>query len=551
MGEREYGMRVAVIGSGGREHAVAWKLAQSERVERVYVIPGNGGTAGEAKCENVPLGADLSGPEGQEALVAFVRDRGLGLTVVGPEEPLAAGLADRFRAAGLAVVGPGRDAARLEASKAFAKGFMKRYGVRAPASREFTDPRKALDYAGEHFAAPLSPDRAFEPDRVFGLGRRRAGDSGGAAAPPPLVIKADGLAAGKGVVVAPSFGAAEGAINAFMRDRTLGGAGDTVLIEDFLEGPELSILAAVDVGPGRKGSIRPFIAARDHKSRFEGGRGPNTGGMGAIAPAPDFTESCRKDFTAAILEPTLRGLEAEGLDYRGFLFFGLMISAGRCCLLEYNVRLGDPETQAVLPLLDSDFFELCRTIALGGPASAASGIPAGGGGRPVPGLQDFPLRWKSGAVCAPVAVAEGYPGPYRRGDPISLDRRRLAETGAALFVAGAALAPAPGPVETPVPHKPDPGGETAPPGPAEPHGMEPTGLRTNGGRVLAVSALGRDPEEARSRAYAALGALDFRGMGFRRDIGLGGPAPREAPPPRREDRPPPDAAPPAEADRHG
>ncbi|MDR0399420.1 MAG: phosphoribosylamine--glycine ligase [Treponema sp.] len=486
-------MRVAVIGSGGREHAIAWKLAQSERVERVYVVPGNGGTAMEAKCENVPLDASLSGPEGQEAIIAFVRERNIGLTVVGPEEPLAAGLADCFRAAGLAVAGPGRDAARLEASKAFAKEFMKKYGVRAPASREFSDPRDALDYAGEHFAPS-----------------RRAADSGGAA-PPPLVIKADGLAAGKGVVVAPSFDAAAGAINAFMRDRTLGGAGDTVLIEDFLAGREISILAAVDAGPGRRGLIRPFIAARDHKSRFENGKGPNTGGMGAIAPAPDFTESCRRDFTAAVLEPTLRGLEAEGLDYRGFLFFGLMISGGRCYLLEYNVRLGDPETQAVLPLLDSDFFELCQAVALGGLPSPS--------GPPVPGLQDIPLVWKPGAVCAPAAVAEGYPGPYRRGDPISIDRRRLAETGAALFAAGARQ------------------GED---------GREAAGLYTNGGRVLVLSALGRNPEEARTRAYAAMEAIHFTGMGFRRDIGLDGPAPMPG-----EDRSRREAASSAEADRHG
>ncbi|MDR2748203.1 MAG: phosphoribosylamine--glycine ligase, partial [Treponema sp.] len=346
-------MNVLIIGSGGREHAMAWKLAQSGRVERVFAAPGNGGTAMETKCENVSLGANPSQVEGQEALIAFAREHDVALTVVGPEEPLALGIADRFRAAGLAVAGPGRDAARLEASKAFSKNFMKKYGVRAPASREFSDPAAALEYVREHFAAP----------RPAGSGGASAGDGPGRR---PLVIKADGLAAGKGVVIAPSPGAAEEAVNAFMRDRTLGAAGATVLIEDFLEGRELSVLAAVDAGPGRAGVIRPFIAARDHKSRFEGGAGPNTGGMGAIAPVPDFTEACREDFTAAILEPTLRGLEAEGMDYRGFIFFGLMISGGRCYLLEYNVRLGDPETQAVLPLLDSDFFELCRSIALGG-----------------------------------------------------------------------------------------------------------------------------------------------------------------------------------------
>jgi phosphoribosylamine--glycine ligase len=305
------------------------------------------------------------------------------------------------------------------------------------------------------------------------------------------------------VVVAPSLEAAEGAILAFMRDRTLGGAGDTVLIEDFLEGREISILAAVDAGPGRRAVIRPFIAARDHKSRFEGGAGPNTGGMGAIAPAPDFTEALRGDFNAAILEPTRRGLGAEGLDYRGFIFFGLMISGGRCYLLEYNVRLGDPETQAVLPLMDSDFFELCRSIALGGGSSG-------------PALGDFPLAWKPGAVCAPVAVAEGYPGPCRRGDPIFIDRRRLEKAGVRLFVAGARQEPV----------NREAGGrnrlEAAP-------GMEDSGLYTAGGRVLALAALGADPEEARRRAYAALEAVSFRGMGFRRDIGLPAEGPGKGP----------------------
>jgi phosphoribosylamine--glycine ligase len=387
------------------------------------------------------------------------------------------------------VAGPGREAARLESSKAFSKRFMKQYGIRAPASREFTDPPAALDYAGEYFTA----------------GRSGLRDGSCPGARPPLVIKADGLAAGKGVVIAPSQKAAEEAVNAFMRDRTLGGAGDTILIEDFLEGSEVSVLAAVDAGPGRRGLIRPFIAAKDHKSRFEGGAGPNTGGMGAIAPAPDFTEAYRRDFTAAILEPTLRGLEAEGLDYRGFLFFGLMISRGRCYLLEYNVRLGDPETQAALPLLDSDFFELCRAVALGRAA-----------GSTVPGLDGIPLLWKPGAVCAPVAVAAGYPGPCRRGDPISIDRRRLAETGAKLFVAGARLGQAP---QKPAPQDPQ---DPAPKDPAKQDGMEPSGLCTAGGRVLALSALGKDPAEARSRAYAALEALSFKGMGFRQDIG--GPA---------------------------
>ncbi|MDR0997930.1 MAG: phosphoribosylamine--glycine ligase, partial [Treponema sp.] len=240
-----------------------------------------------------------------------------------------------------------------------------------------------------------------------------------------------------------------------------------------------SVLAAVSVAPGRKGLIRPFLSARDHKRRFEGGKGPNTGGMGAIAPAPDFDGETQKDFLVSILEPTLKGMEAEGLDYRGFIFFGLMVNHGRCSLLEYNVRLGDPETQAVLPLLDSDFAELCQAILEGG-------------------LGDFPLAWKPGAVCAPVAVAEGYPGAFRKGDPISIDRKILGETGAKLFIAGA------------VRGDPDWDGTGR---------KEAAGLRTAGGRVLAASAYGSGPDEARDRAYRALDAVSFAGKSYRRDIG--------------------------------
>jgi phosphoribosylamine--glycine ligase len=246
------------------------------------------------------------------------------------------------------------------------------------------------------------------------------------------------------------------------------------VVEEFLKGKEVSVLAAVSVGPGKKGVIRPFIAARDHKSRFEGGRGPNTGGMGAVAPVPDFGTAARKDFEAAILTPTLRGMEAEKMDYRGFIFFGLMVYENRCSLLEYNVRLGDPETQAVLPLMKSDLGGLCFSILEGT-------------------LSSFPLKWKNEYACAPVAVAEGYPGPYRKGDPIAINSTGLAKSGAKLFVAGARR------------------GAGGPPG---------SGMRTAGGRVLAVSARGGSPEEARTRAYEALRFVNFEGMGFRKDIGL-------------------------------
>jgi len=436
-------MKILIVGSGGREHALAWKCAQSEKTEKIFVAPGNGGTNIEAKCKNVLLG-DPAAVEGQEALKQFALREKIDITVIGPELPLAMGIADTFRAAGLAVIGPGRQAAQLEASKIYSKVFMAKYGVRAAKGSDFTDFETARIFAAEHFNA-----------------------AAGAAA--PLVIKADGLAAGKGVVIAETLTEAEDALCSLMRDKSLGDAGNSVLLEEFLKGKEVSVLAAVSV-IGGKGYILPFISARDHKRRFDKGQGPNTGGMGAIAPVPDFSRAAQADFTQSILEPTLKGIKAEGLDYCGFIFFGLMIHEDRCYLLEYNVRLGDPETQAVLPLMDFDLVDLCAAMLAG---------------------KDFPLVWKQGAVCAPVAVADGYPGPYRKGDPITIDTAALEKTGAKVFVSGAS---------------------------AE---GDSSALRTSGGRVLTVSAFGADAAEAYNNAYHGLEAINFEGMGFRRDIGKG------------------------------
>jgi phosphoribosylamine--glycine ligase len=451
-----------VIGSGGREHALAWKLAQGEGVRRVFVAPGNGGTAREDKCENLGIpGGDPSGPEGRGFLLDFARREGIDLVVVGPEAPLAEGIVDEFRAGGIPVLGPDRRAARLESSKVYSKEFMQKYGVRTAGSAVSSEPAGARRYAAGYFSG----------------GRERG----------PLVIKADGLASGKGVVIAASLPEAEAALGSFMEEKALGEAGARVVLEEFLPGKEVSILAAVSAGGGAgRGIIRPFLSARDHKRRYEGARGPNTGGMGAVAPAPDFSAAAEEDFRAAILEPTLRGMEAEGMDYRGFIFFGLMVHRDRCSLLEYNARLGDPETQAVLPLFQGDFAAFCRSILEGK-------------------LADFPLRWRGGAVSAPVAVAAGYPGPCRRGDRIRTDREKLEKTGAKIFFAGARIQ---GPGEEP-------------------------GLYTGGGRVFAASAWGEDPAAARERAYAAMGALGFAGMDYRKDIGQedpqggghGGPSP--------------------------
>ena len=448
-------MKILIIGPGGREHALAWKFAQSPKTEIVFVAPGNGGTAAEAKCKNVPLAAgDPSTAEAQEELLQFARREKIDITVVGPELPLANGIVDKFRAAGLMIAGPDKKAALLESSKIYSKAFMEKYGVRTASSVNFTDAGKAFGYAQKHFAGVSSP----------------------------LVIKADGLAAGKGVVVAQNLPDAEAALGDFMKNKTLGDAGSSVLLEEFIKGKEVSVLAAVSVSAG-KGYILPFISARDHKRRFEGGKGPNTGGMGAIAPVSDFSAAAQKDFTASILEPTLKGIKAEALDYRGFIFFGLMVHNDCCWLLEYNVRLGDPETEAVLPLLDSDIVDLCSAIFNNR-------------------LDTFPLKWKAGAVCAPVAVAEGYPGSYRKGDIINIDHRALENTGSKIFVSGAVYDKT--------------ANSNVHNGTAN---TEAGVLRTSGGRVLVVSASGSSEEEAYTNAYKAIETIDFTGMGYRRDIG--------------------------------
>jgi phosphoribosylamine--glycine ligase len=427
-------MKILVIGSGGREHALVWKLAQSKKVQKVYAAPGNGGTAGEEKAENLSLdGIAPESEERQERLLEFAGREKIDLTVVGPETPLAAGIVDKFRAAGIAIVGPCQKAALLESSKVYSDSFMTRYGVRTGKREKFTDLKAAIEYAGKH----------------LGGGNE------------PLVIKADGLASGKGVVITSDVKEAEETLSAFMKD------GKNIVFEEYIDGVEVSILAAVSADMG-KAVIKPFLPARDHKRRYEGGRGPNTGGMGAIAPVPDFSPALQNDFVNAILTPTIKGMEAENMDYRGFIFFGLMVREDRCYLLEYNVRLGDPETQALLPLMDSDLTELCGAILDGT-------------------LVDFSIEWKKGAVCAPVAVAEGYPGPGRKGDPIAIDAAALGKTGARIFAAGAT------------------GGSG--------------GLYTSGGRVLTVSAHGKDADDARTKAYEALRCVSFEGMDYRKDIG--------------------------------
>ena len=440
-------MKVLVVGNGGREHAIAWKLAESKQVEEVVCVPGNGGTAYEDKCVNVA-------PEGGN-YVEIAKREGCSLTVIGPENPLADGLADEFWAAGIPAVGPKKEAARLEASKGFAKDFMKKYKVASAASETFTDMDKALDYIRKKGA--------------------------------PIVVKADGLAAGKGVVVAKTVEEAEAAVHEMMEDKKFGTSGSTLVLEDYLAGDEVSILAAVSVTPELaeegKACIIPFLSARDHKRLGDGAQGPNTGGMGAVAPVEGLTPLVQSQFEKDILQPTLKGLVDMKADYRGFIFFGLMLTEGGPRFLEYNVRLGDPETQAVLPLMDFDFAQLCKAIVDGT-------------------LKDFTCNWRPGCVVAPVAVSGGYPGDYRKGIPIEYNKEELAKSGAKLFIAGAI---------------PDRRGDRVQAG-------DSSGLVTNGGRVLACSAYGQNFSEAWRKAYDALRAVHFDGMFYRKDIGLPGAA---------------------------
>lgn len=446
-------MKTVVVGSGGREHAIAWALAKSPLISEVICIPGNGGTAVEPKCRNIDIPVSDSIAIVNACRAELSHD-GESFVVIGPEDPLAAGLSDSLAAAALRVVGPRKKPAALEASKDAAKRFMAKHGVACAKSETFSSVNDAI--------AALR------------------GGSG------PIVVKADGLAAGKGVVVAANREAAEAAVRDFMIEGTLGGAGHQVVLEEYLEGDEISILAAVSVTPeiasAGRATIVPFMPARDHKRLRDGATGPNTGGMGAIAPVPGVDEATLSRFRSDILEPTLRGLVEEGYDYRGFIFFGLMLTASGPKLLEYNVRLGDPETQVVLPLMDFDFAGMCEAIMDGS-------------------LADFPFAWKGGFSCAPVAVSGGYPGEYRKGIPLSIDQDRVREAGAKVFVAGAK-------VDRRAPR----------------NGTSSTGLVTAGGRVLAASAQGDSLDEARERAYRALGACSFDGMFYRRDIGLPGAA---------------------------
>jgi phosphoribosylamine---glycine ligase len=420
-------MKVLVIGGGGREHALAWKLAQSERVQHVFVAPGNGGTAREPQLQNLPI-------TDSAALADFARAEKIGLTVVGPEVPLAAGVVDHFRERGLRIFGPTRAAAQLESSKAFAKEFMRRHGIPTAAHATFDDPAAARAHV-----------------RAQGV---------------PIVIKADGLAAGKGVVVATTLDMALEAIDAMLVDNRLGVAhnaeGARVVIEQFLEGEEASFIVLCD---GKH--VLPLATSQDHKRLLDGDTGPNTGGMGAYSPAPVVTPNVHARVMHEIILPTVAGMAADGVPFTGFLYAGLMIDpAGQPRTVEFNCRLGDPEAQPILMRLKSDLLEVLLRATDGG-------------------LQDVELQWDRRVALGVVMAAAGYPTAPRQGDAI---------TGL----------PAPA-EDLRVFHA----------GTAERDGQ----LLTSGGRVLCVTALGEKVKFAQQRAYESLRGIHFDGALFRTDIG--------------------------------
>lgn len=421
-------MKILILGSGGREHALAWALKRSPKNPELFIAPGNAGTAQEGI--NIPIS-----PSDQAGLLAFVQENHIDLTIVGPEQPLVEGVVDAFEAAGLRIVGPTAWAAQLEGSKGFAKAFMARHGIPTAAYQSFT---------GAEFDQALAYLRAQSM---------------------PIVLKADGLAAGKGVLICQNLTEAEAGLRTILLDKQFGEAGASVVIEAFMQGEEASVFALTD------GTDYVVISpAQDHKRIGEGDTGLNTGGMGAYAPAPVMTEALLAATRAEVIEPVLRGMAAEGHPYRGILYCGLMISDDRVHVVEFNCRFGDPETQVILPMVDSDLVELMEGIA-------------------DRKLANYCLVLKEGAAATVVVASQGYPDTYPKGFKIQgLD---LQSENGVIFHAGTALA-ADGSVVT------------------------------SGGRVLAVTGWGEDLKAALDHAYQLIQGIQFEGAYFRRDIGWRG-----------------------------
>jgi phosphoribosylamine---glycine ligase len=417
-------MRILVIGGGGREHAICWALKKSEKVKELFCAPGNAGIAQIAEC--VPIAVSQF-----DELTRFAKEASIDLVFVGPDDPLADGIVDAFEAAGIPAFGPDKKAAEIEGSKIFMKNLLKKYNIPTAKYETFT---------------------VFEPALAY-LKQQQT----------PIVIKADGLAAGKGVTVAATMEEAEKALREAMVDKVFGDAGNQIVIEEFLEGQEMSILAFVD---GE--TVKPMVPAQDHKSIFDGDKGPNTGGMGTYTPLPHIEQSIIDDAIVNIINPTAKAMVSEGRPFRGILFAGLMITKDGPKTIEFNARMGDPETQVVLPRLKTDLVDI---------------VLAAMNGR----LGELEIEWSEEAAVCVVAASEGYPGSYPKGRVITGITEAEAQ-GALVFHAGTALQD----------------GE----------------LVTSGGRVLGIVGLGRDIAEARARAYEAVSVIHFEGKQNRTDIAV-------------------------------
>lgn len=417
-------MKVLVVGSGGREHTLVWKLAQSKRVDEIFVAPGNAGTSKLAK--NVEIeSTDIT------SLVNFAKEEAIDLTFVGPEAPLVAGIVDVFEEAGLKIFGPVQKAAQLEGSKVFAKNLMWKYGIPTAKYETFTDADKAINYIKQEGT--------------------------------PIVVKVEGLAAGKGVIVAETEAEAIEAVKIMMNDKKFGKAGERIVIEEFLSGEEASILAFTD---GK--TIVPMIPSQDHKAVYNEDLGPNTGGMGAYAPAPVVTDALLDKINEGILIPTIESLKKEGIKYKGVLYAGLMIADGEAKVLEYNVRFGDPEAQVVLPLLKTDLVEIAEAII-------------------AERLNEIKIKWLNKKALCVIMASGGYPLKYEKGKEISGVDDVDGREGITVFQAGTEL--------------------------------KDGKLVTAGGRVLGVTALGEDFRETINKAYRAVEKIDFAGVHYRTDIG--------------------------------
>jgi len=419
-------MKVLVIGSGGREHAIIWKLSQSRVVDRIYCAPGNAGISEISECIEVES-KNLS------TFVDFVKYEWIDLTVVGPEEPLAKGIVDLFLKEGRKIIGPTKAGAQIEGSKVFAKEFMKRYKIPTANYQVFN----SYTYAEEYI-------------RLKGA---------------PIVIKADGLAAGKGVFIAKTHDEAMDALKLIMKEKVFGPAGDRVVIEECLQGQEVSYLVFTD---GK--TIIPMVTSKDHKRLLDNDEGPNTGGMGTFSPNPIITPELEKEILETVIQPTIMGLRAEGIIYKGILYAGLMIVNGKPYVLEFNCRFGDPETQVILPRLETDIIDIFMSIS-------------------EQRLSKVNVKWKDEASLCVILASHGYPGTYKKGIPISgLEMvKRLKDV--MVFHSGT--------------------------------GFDEEGkIVTNGGRVLGITALGQDLKDARNKAYSAIELIHFDGMQYRKDIGL-------------------------------